>query len=137
VRVKDCTAFTTERQLPIPAHASAAGVVLDVLVDRLGSSHHKRKIHEPVRLVEIQTDSSRLVLLTDQLEMPADLIALAYRYRWSVDIYQPYNLLKIDLTVQEARDPISQCVVTGVAAGLPPWFELARAGEIGSSLSAR
>jgi hypothetical protein len=86
VRVKECTAFTTARQLLIPANASAAGVVRDVLVDRLGSSRHKRKIHEPVRLVEIQTDSSRLVLLTDQLEMPADLIALAYRYRWSVEL---------------------------------------------------
>jgi hypothetical protein len=74
-------------------------------------------------------------LITD-LAQASELIDW-YRARWEIDIYQPYNLLKIDLTVQEARDPISQCVVTGVAAGLPPWFELARAGEIGSSLSAR
>jgi hypothetical protein len=87
VRVKDCTAFTTARQLPIPPNASAAGVVRDVIVERLGSGHHKRKIFQPVRLVEIQTDASRLVLLTDQLEMPADLIALAYRYRWSIELF--------------------------------------------------
>ena len=87
VRVKECTAFTTARQLPIPAEASAAGVVRDVLVDRLGSTHHKRKLFAPVRLVEIQTSNSRLLLLTDQLEMPADLIALAYRYRWSVELF--------------------------------------------------
>lgn len=87
VRVKECTAFTTARQLPIPAEASAAGVVRDVLVDRLGSTHHKRKLFEPVRLVEIQTATSHLILLTDQLEMPADLIALAYRYRWSVELF--------------------------------------------------
>jgi hypothetical protein len=59
-----------------------------------------------------------------------------YRARWEIDIYHAYNLLKIDLTVQEARDPISQCVATGVAAGLPPLFEPARAGEIDSSLCA-
>lgn len=87
VRVKECTAFTTARQLPIPPNASAAGVVRDVIVERLGSGHHKRKIFQPVRLVEIQTDASRLVLLTDQLEMPADLIALAYRYRWSIELF--------------------------------------------------
>jgi hypothetical protein len=87
VRVKECTAFTTARQLPIPPAASAAGVVRDVLVERLGSNHHKRKLFQPVRLVEIQTDASRLMLLTDQLEMPADLIALAYRYRWSIELF--------------------------------------------------
>ena len=47
----------------------------------------KRKLFEPVRLVEIQTGTSRLVLLTDQLQMPADLIALAYRYRWSIELF--------------------------------------------------
>jgi hypothetical protein len=87
VRVKESTAFTTARQLPIPAEARAAGVVRDVLMERLGTSHHKRKIHHPVRLLEIQADTSRLVLLTDQLEMPADLIALAYRYRWSIELF--------------------------------------------------
>jgi len=87
VRVKESTAFTTARQLPIAPEASAAGVVRDVLVERLGSNHHKRKIYDPVRLVEIQSDTSRLVLLTDQLEMPADLIALAYRYRWSIELF--------------------------------------------------
>ncbi|MFS0757197.1 transposase [Noviherbaspirillum sp. 1P10PC] len=34
-----------------------------------------------------QTGTSRLVLLTDQLQMPADLIALAYRYRWSIESF--------------------------------------------------
>ena len=47
----------------------------------------KRKLFEPVLLVEIQTGTSRLVLLTDQLQMPADLIALAYRYRWSIESF--------------------------------------------------
>ena len=68
VRVKECTAFTTARQLPIAPNASAAGVVRNVIVERLGSGHHKRKLFQPVRLVEIQTDASRLMLLTDQLE---------------------------------------------------------------------
>jgi len=87
VRVKESTAFTTAQRLPIPVAAQAAGVVSDVLIERLGTSHHKRKVHHPVRLVEIQADNSHLMLLTDQLEMPADLIALAYRYRWSIELF--------------------------------------------------
>ena len=72
---------------PMPAKASAAGVVPDVLAVRLGSNHHRRKLFEPVRLVAIQSGTSRLVLQTDQPEMPADLIALAYRYRWSIELF--------------------------------------------------
>jgi hypothetical protein len=61
---------------------------------------------------------------------------LPYATLKNIDIYHAYNLLKIDLTVQEVRDPISQCVKTAVAAGLPLWFAPARADGIGLSLSA-
>lgn len=87
VRVKESTAFTTAQELPIPPAAQAAGVTRDVLVERLGSTHRKRKIHHPVRLIEIDANGSHLVLLTDQLHMPADLVALAYRYRWSIELF--------------------------------------------------
>jgi hypothetical protein len=87
VRVKESTAFTVERELPISPDAKAAGVVRDVLIARLGTSHHKRKIHQPLRLIEIATKASHIFLLTDQLEMPADLVALAYRYRWHIELF--------------------------------------------------
>ena len=93
-----------------------------------------------VRAITVIDQSARRhVLLTslfDRQRYKASDIALCYARRWHIDIYQPYNLLKIDLTVQEARDPISQRAASAVAAGLPPWFEPARAGGIGSSLSA-
>lgn len=120
VRVKESTAFTMAQQLPIPEAARAAGVVRDVLIDRLGTSHHKRKIHHPVRLVEIQTDTSRLVLLTDQLEMPADLIALAYRYRWSIELFFRWFkcILGCRHLLGESLNALSIQVYTGLIASL-------------------
>jgi Transposase DDE domain len=120
VRVKECTAFTTARQLPIAPNASAAGVVRDVIVERLGSGHHKRKLFEPVRLVEIQTDASRLMLLTDQLEMPADLIALAYRHRWSIELFFRWFkcILGCRHLLGESLNALSIQVYSGLIASL-------------------
>jgi hypothetical protein len=120
VRVKECTAFTTARQLPITPNASAAGVVRDVIVERLGSGHHKRKLFEPVRLVEIQTDASRLMLLTDQLEMPADLIALAYRHRWSIELFFRWFkcILGCRHLLGESLNALSIQVYSGLIASL-------------------
>jgi hypothetical protein len=120
VRVKECTAFTTARQLPIAPNASAAGVVRDVIVERLGSGHHKRKLFQPVRLVEIQTDASRLMLLTDQLEMPADLIALAYRHRWSIELFFRWFkcILGCRHLLGESLNALSIQVYSGLIASL-------------------
>lgn len=120
VRVKECTAFTTARQLPIAPNASAAGVVRDVIVERLGSGHHKRKLFQPVRLVEIQTDASRLMLLTDQLEMPADLIALAYRHRWSIELFFRWFkcILGCHHLLGESLNALSIQVYSGLIASL-------------------
>jgi hypothetical protein len=84
-----------------------------------------------------RSGDTELILMTNLPEIvQANQIYQSYRGQWQIDIYHAYNLLKIDLTVQEARDPISRCVKTAIAAGLPLWFEPARADGIGSSLSA-
>jgi hypothetical protein len=33
-----------------------------------------------------------MLLVTNRLDIDADLVALAYRYRWAVEIYQSCNL---------------------------------------------
>jgi Transposase DDE domain len=91
-RVKDSTAFTVEEERPLNAAAKAAGVVRDVVLSRLGTSHHKDHLKQKMRLVIVSTvdrdgKTNELWLITDRLDLDADLVALAYRYRWTVELF--------------------------------------------------
>jgi Transposase DDE domain len=91
-RVKDSTAFTLQEERPLDDAARAAGVKRDMIISRLGSSHHKNWIKQPMRLVIIETTDRKgkrteLWLLTDRLDLTADLVAVAYRHRWSVELF--------------------------------------------------
>ena len=48
-RVKDNTVFTVKEERPTSAEAKAAGVVRDVVVEKLGTAHHKDYLRQPVR----------------------------------------------------------------------------------------
>src|SRR5262245_32792706 len=50
-RVKDNTVFAVAEERPLLSEAQAAGVVRDVVIDRLGTDHHKNYLKQPVRLV--------------------------------------------------------------------------------------
>ena len=54
-RVKDNTAFTVAEERPLDAAAKKAGVVRDVILSRLGTSHHKDHLKRPMRLVIVRT----------------------------------------------------------------------------------
>jgi Transposase DDE domain len=91
-RVKDSTAFTVEEERPLNAAALKAGVVRDVVLSRLGTSHHKNHLKRPMRLVIVRTvdrdgKTNDLWLITDRLDLDAELVALAYRYRWTVELF--------------------------------------------------
>jgi Transposase DDE domain len=91
-RVKDSTAFTVEEERPLTAAAQKAGVVRDVVLSRLGTSHHKNHLKRPMRLVIVRTvdrdgTTNDLWLITDRLDLDAELVALAYRYRWTVELF--------------------------------------------------
>jgi hypothetical protein len=91
-RVKDSTAFTIAEERPLDAAAKKAGVVRDVILSRLGTSHHKDPLKRPMRLVIVRTVDregkiNELGLITDRLDLDADLVALAYRYRWTVELF--------------------------------------------------
>jgi hypothetical protein len=91
-RVKDNTAFTVAEERPLPPEAQAAGVVRDVVVAKLGTDHHKDYVQQPVRLVIVRRTKAfgtaeELWLVTDRLTVPAELVALAYRYRWTVELF--------------------------------------------------
>jgi hypothetical protein len=91
-RVKDSTAFVPLEERPVDEAARKAGVIRDVVISRLGTSHHKNHLRQPMRLVIVRVTNregkiTELWLLTDRLDLPADLVALAYRYRWTVELF--------------------------------------------------
>jgi hypothetical protein len=91
-RVKDNTAFTVAEDRPLTDEARAAGVVRDVVVARLGTDRHKDYLKRPVRLVIVRRRTAdgrdeELWLATDRLGLAAELVALAYRYRWTIELF--------------------------------------------------
>jgi Transposase DDE domain len=91
-RVKDNTAFVVREERPLTDAAKAAGVVRDVVISRLGTSHHKDHLRRPMRLVVVRIvdrdgKATELWLITDRLDLDADLVALAYRFRWTVELF--------------------------------------------------
>jgi hypothetical protein len=91
-RVKDSTAFTVAEERPLTPAAQQAGVVRDVVLAKLGTDHHKDVVGRPVRLVIVSYRKSngqpdQLWLVTDRLDLPAELVALAYRCRWTIELF--------------------------------------------------
>ena len=92
VRVKNDIVVDVQEERTISAEAAQAGVVRDVVLKRLGTSHHKDVVGRPMRLVIVRVtqrdgQTSELWLVTDRLDMDADLVAIAYRHRWSVELF--------------------------------------------------
>lgn len=91
-RVKDNTAFTVAEERLLLPEAQAAGVVRDLVIRKLGTEHHKDVLKRPVRLVIVRFTKGdgtldELWLVTDRLDLPAELVALAYRYRWTIELF--------------------------------------------------
>jgi hypothetical protein len=91
-RVKDNAAFVVKQERTLDEASKAAGVVRDVVISRLGTAHHKDHLGREMRLVIVRTTArdgqpNDLWLITDRLELDADLVALGYRHRWSVELF--------------------------------------------------
>lgn len=110
-RVRENVAYDAIEQKPISESAARAGVIEDSIV-QVGCKSNQQIIEQPLRLVRIhvrvqpqsgqmlrnrvdaktkafrarQTDHT-LVLLTDQLDLDVELIALLYRQRWQVELF--------------------------------------------------
>ena len=107
-RVKNTTVFVVQEERALDAAAKKAGVVRDVVISRLGTAHHKDHLRRPMRLVIVRVPNRdgktmELWLLTDRLDLAADLVALAYRYRWTVELF--FRWMK---SVLGARHLVSQ-----------------------------
>jgi hypothetical protein len=100
-RIRNDHRFEAADTRPLSDEAQAAGVVSDQ-VGRLGSAKSKRIDHpdHPLRLVIIRAEphekrggrhrhpaSQEIVLATNLLDVPAEIIVILYRYRWTVEVF--------------------------------------------------
>jgi hypothetical protein len=92
IRLADNSVFQSPRERPLSTAAVEAGVVLDAIVSLPGAKY-------PVRRVEVKVqphprraragfrEVDRIILATNLLELPAELIALIYHHRYTVELF--------------------------------------------------
>jgi hypothetical protein len=92
-RLRDNAVWTVVEDRPLTAAARAAGVHSDRLV-WLGGPQSGRVFQQPLRVLEIDTGKTDahgrpeiLLLATSRLDLDAELVALAYRFRWAVELF--------------------------------------------------
>ena len=100
-RIRDNYVCEVIEERPITADAGAAGVVRDRIV-RLGGNAKSDEIDGAVRVVEVECrphvkrmhtgrgvpeQSETLVIATDMLDTEADVIALIFRHRWTIETF--------------------------------------------------
>jgi hypothetical protein len=92
-RVRDNAVWRLVEERQLSPEARAAGVLSDRVV-WLGCAESGAALRQQLRLVEVATGkhdargkAEVLLLATDKLELPAELVALGYRFRWSVELF--------------------------------------------------
>jgi hypothetical protein len=101
-RVRDNSVYQVVQERPLTPEAKAAGVVRDRVV-WLGSEGKRKELRQPVRLIHIACKPHRkrsghngrggpeqgteLLIVTDLLDLPAEVVALIYRQRWTVELF--------------------------------------------------
>ena len=86
-RLRDNSSFEPLESRPLTEKDRVAGVLSDESV-RMGSAFTKGDLVAPVRRIVIQSqDGKRNVVLLTNLDLPAEVIAALYRYRWQVELF--------------------------------------------------
>jgi hypothetical protein len=95
-RLRDNSRYAIEDERPLAAEDVAAGVTLDAIVCLGEYKGAKERPDHPLRLVVVKTtphekrgpaSNGLLLIATNLLDLPAWIIALIYRYRWTIEIF--------------------------------------------------
>jgi hypothetical protein len=96
-RLRDNSRYEIEEDRPLAAEDIEAGIVLDAIVCLGEYKGVKDRPDHPLRLVVVNTTShekrggpasnGQLLIATNLLDLPAWIIALLYRYRWTIEIF--------------------------------------------------
>jgi Transposase DDE domain len=92
-RIRANAVWTVVAERPLTAAAQAAGVRSDRLV-WLGGPQSGSVFKQPVRVLEVDTGKTDaqgrpeiLLLASSRLDLAAELVALGYRFRWTVELF--------------------------------------------------
>lgn len=92
-RIRDNAVWTVVEERPLTPEARAAGVRSDRIV-WLGGPQSGGVFKQVVRVLEVDTGKidangrpDILLLATSRLDLEAELVALGYRFRWSVELF--------------------------------------------------
>jgi hypothetical protein len=92
-RIRDNAVWDVVEERPLTTTAQAAGVRSDRVV-WLGCAKSGAVFKQPLRVVEVDTGKTDaqgrpdiLLLATNRLDLDAELVALAYRFRWSIELF--------------------------------------------------
>jgi hypothetical protein len=93
-RVQDNTVIHAAEERPVTAEARAAGVVRDVVVKQTGNERRLTNLEHPLRFVVIESGKrllngkpDLLIVCTNRLDLPAEMVSLAYKYRWAIELF--------------------------------------------------
>lgn len=89
VRVQRNTAYEVQEERSLTAADREAGVTRDVILKRLGTDKHNALLERPLRLIQVRHPEhpEAWLLVTNRLDLEAWLLALAYQYRWQVELF--------------------------------------------------
>jgi len=93
-RVQDNTVIHAAQERPLTAAARAAGVVRDVMIEFTGNERRKKTLKHRLRIVVVDTGKrlrngtpDLLFLCTNRWDLAPEMVALAYQYRWSIELF--------------------------------------------------
>jgi len=103
-RVRDNSVYASVEDRPLDEQAAAAGVISDQIVTLGETMKPARRPDHPVRLIQVQTtphdkrshrkgrtgagpSDGVLRIATNLLDPPASVIALLYRYRYTIEVF--------------------------------------------------
>jgi IS4 transposase len=99
-RLRDNSRYEIEEQRPLAAEDVEGGILLDAIVCLGEYKGAKDRPDHPLRLVVVKTtphekrggaagpaSNGLLLIATNLLDLPAWIIALIYRYRWTIEIF--------------------------------------------------
>lgn len=122
IRLQENSAYEVAEERELTAADRAMGVVRDVTLQRLGTEKHNSLLKQPLRIVEVQgSEADQIwVLATNVLDLPAELIAIAYRYRWQIELF--FRWIKCVLgcrhLLSESASGVTLQVYFGIIAAL-------------------
>jgi Transposase DDE domain len=125
-RIRDNAVWSIVEERRLTPAAQAAGVRSDRIV-WLGGPQSGSVFKQPVRVLEVDTGKTNaqghpeiLLLATSRLDLAAELVALGYRFRWTVELF--FRWLKCILgcrhLLANSRDGVTIQVYLAIIASL-------------------